>query len=657
MTAAEDSKDWTLNSTEVVPASNTYPQILAIPARIFHTENTEDTEKTTVFSVSSVFSVVSLFRKDRSHRLMQDWRETSAGSMIIPSARAVSLPPSFRSSPGRSSVKRKSVVITAIAIAVLLIPVIALRLLFNANQFKPMLESKLVEVLGRKVEVGNLSLAILSGGISIDHVSISDDPAFSRSPFLKAKGMTAGVALRPLIFSNKLEVHSFSILEPEVILLHSRAGTWNFSSLGGTSAKTKSKDMQYESPTDLSVQKLIISGGKIHVGTVGSRETPSVYTDVNLEASDLSYTSQFPFKVTAKGPGHAALMLEGKAGLINRNDFSHTPLEAKFEVQHLDLATSGFINLSSGIAGLVDLRGTLASDGRQLRSNGVAKATKLKLVAAGSPSAVPVKIDYSADYDLKRETGVIKQGDVHIGNALARLSGTYGTKGESTIVNMKLNGQGMPVSDLEGALPALGITLPAGASLRSGTMALNLALSGPIDRLLVTGPVNLSNARLAGFSLGSKLAVLSAFTGLGSAGSDTDIRTLSAHLQFDPAGTRMEDLSLIVPAIGMIRGAGNISPRGQLDYKMVAKLANAGTGSTLNMITSTLSQFGGGDGIPFLIQGTTSNPQFVPDVAGVVGNVLRSRIGGLNNRTDSSGQSDDVISGILGGLLGKKKKP
>jgi len=188
-------------------------------------------------------------------------------------------------------------------------------------------------------------------------------------------------------------------------------------------------------------------------------------------------------------------------------------------------------------------------------------------------------------------------------------------------------------------------------------MALNLALSGPIDRLLVTGPVNLSNARLAGFSLGSKLAVLSAFTGLGSAGSDTDIRTLSAHLQFDPAGTRMEDLSLIVPAIGMIRGAGNISPRGQLDYKMVAKLANAGTGSPLNMITSTLSQFGGGDGIPFLIQGTTSNPQFVPDVAGVVGNVLRSRIGGLNNRTDSSGQSDDVISGILGGLLGKKKKP
>jgi AsmA protein len=197
--------------------------------------------------------------------------------------------------------------------------------------------------------------------------------------------------------------------------------------------------------------------------------------------------------------------------------------------------------------------------------------------------------------------------------------------------------------------------LPSGASLRSGTIALNLMLSGPVDKLLVTGPVNLSNAKLAGFNLSSKLAALSAFTGLGSEGSDTEIRTLSAHLQFDPAGTRMKDLSLIVPAIGMIKGAGNISSSGQLDYRMVAKLANA-TNIPLNMVTSKVSQFGGDNGIPFLIQGTTSNPIFVPDVAGVVGNVLRSRIEGLNNTTDSSSQTD-VVSGILGGLLGKKKKP
>src|SRR5687767_1535831 len=105
--------------------------------------------------------------------------------------------------------KRKYVVITAIVVASLLIAVVALPFLFNANRFKPMLESKLAEVLGREVEIGNISLAILSGGVSIDRLSISDDPAFSQSPFLTAKGVTAGVGLRPLIFSQKLEIHSF----------------------------------------------------------------------------------------------------------------------------------------------------------------------------------------------------------------------------------------------------------------------------------------------------------------------------------------------------------------------------------------------------------------------------------------------------------------
>ncbi|MGH7451517.1 MAG: AsmA family protein, partial [bacterium] len=134
--------------------------------------------------------------------------------------------------------KRKFLVVAATVVAALLIAVIVLPLLFNANQFKPMLESKLAGALGRDVEIGNLSLAVLSGGISIDHVLISDDPAFSRSPFLKAKGVTVGVGLAPLIFSRKLEVHSFTIEQPEVTLLQSPVGTWNFSSLGATVTKT-----------------------------------------------------------------------------------------------------------------------------------------------------------------------------------------------------------------------------------------------------------------------------------------------------------------------------------------------------------------------------------------------------------------------------------
>jgi AsmA protein len=552
--------------------------------------------------------------------------------------------------------KKKLLVIVAVVVVLLIVVAVALPFLIDVNRFKPTLEADLSNALGRKVEIGNIQLAILSGGVTVDNVSIADDPAFSRSPFLKAKQLTAGVELIPLIFSKRLEVRSITVTEPEVWLLRSSRGTWNFSSLAASGPKTRSsKDDPSEAPGDFSVAKLKISNGKVTVGTAGGPGKTQTYQDVNFEASDLSYTSQFPFQLTAKTPGGGTVKVDGKAGPLDRNDVSLTPFNAKMNVANLDLASTGFVEASSGLAGIVDFNGDLVSDGRQMTSKGTAKADKIKVAVGGSPSRVPVNVNYATDYDLRREVGRLKQGELHIGKALAHLTGTYSTSGTATAIQMKLNGQGMPVMDLQGALPAAGITLPSGASLESGSMDLNLALSGPLDRLVITGPVKLSNGKLAGFNLKSKLGALSSFTGLGGGGggSDTDIQTLSADLRVDPQGTHANNLNLVAPAIGTITGNANISPAGQLNCKMLAKLA-ASTGTPVSALTSALSSFTGGGtsqsgGIPFTITGTTSNPVFAPDVAGIVGGAVQSRTG------TSSTSPADTASGILGGILGKKK--
>ncbi len=44
---------------------------------------------------------------------------------------------------------------------------------------------------------------------------------------------------------------------------------------------------------------------------------------------------------------------------------------------------------------------------------------------------------------------MLKQGEVHIGKAVARLTGTYSTAQETPSVQMKLDGQNMPAADLE----------------------------------------------------------------------------------------------------------------------------------------------------------------------------------------------------------------
>ena len=110
--------------------------------------------------------------------------------------------------------------------------VLGLWLFLDANQFRPQLESAMGGALGRKVSIGNIKIALFSGGMAIDDLSIADDPAFSTAPFVTAKAVTVGVDLMPLIFSRSLHVKSFRLEDPQVVLLNSSSGQWNFSGLG-----------------------------------------------------------------------------------------------------------------------------------------------------------------------------------------------------------------------------------------------------------------------------------------------------------------------------------------------------------------------------------------------------------------------------------------
>lgn len=567
---------------------------------------------------------------------------------------------------------KKTAVIVGIVIAALIIIALILPLFINANTFKPTLESDLSGALGRKVQIGNISLSILSGGVTVDSLSVADDPAFSSSPFLTAKQLKAGVSVFPLIFSKRLDVKSFTIAQPQVTLLRSPSGRWNYSSLGAsssqpsqnaaaepskaqspsTSSSTSSSSTSSSSSAanNFSVAELRLSNGTMTVGTVGSRVVRR-YEDVNLEASNVSYTSQFPFQLTAQTPGGGTMKLDGKAGPVNPSDASLTPFDGTVAIKNLDLGATGFIDPSSGVGGIVDFNGTVASDGREMTSKGTAIAEKARFAPNASPATVPVNIDYAATYDLGSNAGSLTQGVIHIGKAVATLGGTYNGAGAVTTVDMKMRGKAMPVPDLEGVLPAVGVQLPSGASLQTGTLDLALAITGPVDKPVITGPVNLSNAKLAGYNLNGKLGALASFAHLGKAGTDTEIQTLSTNLRVDPTGTHAQNLDLIVPSLGAMTGNGTVSPAGQLDCRMVAKLGTNNVAGVMNSALGSLTGGGGangGGGIPFKVSGTTSKPIFTPDVGGM-GSSIKGAPAGAKGAAGAA-------SSALGGFL-KKKKP
>src|SRR5882762_4404996 len=256
-------------------------------------------------------------------------------------------------------VMNKTLKIILIVAGVLVVLVLVAPFLIPVNQFRPTIEEKASAALGRKVEVGNLSLSLFTGSLAADNLSIADDPKFSKSPFLTAKSIKVGVELVPLILHKDLNITNIVIDSPEVTLIRSGAGEWNYSSFGAAAAKSQGKPAPPPSQ-EFSVAKLELRNGRIIIGSTNSQKR-STYDKVDLTASDVSLTTKFPMTVTANLPGPGDLKLDGTAGPLDQENTALTPVNAKLTVNNLNLATTGILDPSAGLGGILDLNATIAS--------------------------------------------------------------------------------------------------------------------------------------------------------------------------------------------------------------------------------------------------------------------------------------------------------
>ena len=561
---------------------------------------------------------------------------------------------------------KRTLRIVGIVIAVIVVAVIALPFGVDVNSFRPKLESELSSALARPVNVGKLKLSLLSGSVSAQDISIADDPAFSQSPFVQARSLKVGVQIWPLIFSRSLRITNLTLQQPEISLVHSASGTWNFSGLGGASGSSTTapatapaatppgSSAQTPSAPALEVSKFDVQNGRISITNVSTGKT-RVYDNVNISARNFSFNSRFPFTLTASLPNGGTLTLDGHAGPINMTDTSLTAVQAQVQVRQLDLAASGIADFSPGLAGLANFDGTVASDGQMARTMGTLQVEHLKLVEKGGAAGRPVTVKYAVEHALHGQSGAVTEGDIAMGKALAQLTGSYQIQGPAMILNMKLNAQAMPVDDLEAMLPALGVVLPSGSRLQGGTLSTSLTITGPANNPIIAGPIRLSNSKLAGFDLGSKLAAISKGSA-GNTGTDTGIQNFSANARMSPEGVRGEDINLTVPAFGVLTGSGTISPAGVLEFKMTANL----NGAVSTAVTQLAHLGNKGVVIPFFIRGTASNPAFAPDVKGMLtttlADQLKSKLSSKSSSTSSPGAKPSLMEKFKGLFHRKKKK-
>jgi hypothetical protein len=112
-----------------------------------------------------------------------------------------------------------------------------------------------------------------------------------------------------------------------------------------------------------------------------------------------------------------------------------------------------------------------------------------------------------------------------------------------------------------------------------------------------------------------------------------------------------------------------------MDFKMAATVSDSlltaspvasGAGALLGQVMGggATKCKGGTTTVPFQIQGTTSDPKFIPDVGGLAAGLLKSQLGGGcaggaaaggQNSLNNIKQNPAGAIQQLGGLFGKKK--
>ena len=520
---------------------------------------------------------------------------------------------------------RRTAYIIAIVAAVLLVCALGIPYFVNANQFHAAIESELTKALGRQVKIGDLKLGLMSGTVTASDLSVADDPAFNKTPFLHTKALMMSIDLWQAVFSHKLNISGVTIDTPETVLIQVPSGQWNFSTLGVKSQASDSSSGQLA----VSMKSLMIKSARLSL-TQGNSQ-PQVFDNVSIEVKDYAPGSAFPFSVKTKLPGGGDIAIEGKAGPVDPVDTANTPLTATFKVTNM--------NLSSGIAGVVSVDGNANSDGHTLQLTAKVTAEKLKLVSRGSAVRNPLVFDLSLTEDFKQHAGQITRGDIAIGTVKGSLTGTFAQQGQSSpVMKMVLSAPAVPVSGLMELLPALDIVMPSGAALEGGTASAKLTISGPASALTISGPVSVRNTRLKGFDLGAKMSPIEKLAGIKS-GPNTEIETLSANVRLAPdGGTSLQDIHLVLPSVGEFTGGGTISPSHALAFKMRATVH---PGILVSAFTPS--------NIPFTIEGTSSNPQFRPDVGQLAAAEIAQGLKGAK----VGGQD---VGGLLDGLFGGKKK-
>ena len=540
---------------------------------------------------------------------------------------------------------RKLRLVLGIAVALVVVAALVLPyLLFDAETQRGLIASRLEAALGRKVTLGKVRLGLLPPALHLYDPEIAERLGFPGTAFSTAEGMQARVRLLPLL-RGRLEVPSVELDEPTVHLVENRRGEWNFATLGQTKGRSKGQSKGKPKTPDatsppLGIDELRIRNGTLTVTDLQKRQPKVTFDRIFVTLTNFSPDHPFDWEVSVRPPGHKKATIEtaGRGGPVNRDNLAASPAEG-VEFKNVELAGLAPFTGQPGLSGLFGGQASFSSDGKAAKVKGKYRIARLRLSPKAGVAQAPVSGRFQLQYDSKRNRLHVQQFQMGTGKAVAHTTGQV-RLGRRSTANLKTSLTNAPLTDLARLLPALGVKLPPGSSLRGGTLTGEMKMRGPLQSPSRIGYVEVTNARLANYNVAGKMGGVVRLAGVDTGGKDTVIEQFKTKFASKKGYTKLTDLRLVIPGL-RIAGNGGFADDGPLDFRGAATLTRAEGAAVAGLLQSVTGSSGT---IPFRVTGTLENPVFRPDVGGL----LKQRAA-----EQQPADAEQFLKG-LGGLFGKK---
>ncbi len=154
----------------------------------------------------------------------------------------------------------------------LLLVIILLPFVLDANQYRPRIESMLNAGLNRKVSIGNIRLSIFSGGVAIDNIRNCGRSRVRPGDVSGSEVAEGGRRADAVDFFACAQRNGNLDRCAAGDAAAVASGVWNFSTLGPAAAKpggaAPAQTPGQAANTNVSVQKLTLKDGTVFVGDV-----------------------------------------------------------------------------------------------------------------------------------------------------------------------------------------------------------------------------------------------------------------------------------------------------------------------------------------------------------------------------------------------------